>query len=35
MKKVAITPETTVEDLVERYPAAIGFLMSRGIVCVR
>lgn len=35
MKKVAITPEMTVEDLVEQYPAAIGFLMSRGIVCVR
>ena len=35
MKKTAITADTTVEELVERYPAAIGFLMSRGIVCIR
>jgi hypothetical protein len=35
VKKIAITPETTVEELVERHPAAIGFLMSRGIVCMR
>lgn len=35
VKRVAITPETTVEDLVEQYPAAIRFLMERGIICMR
>jgi len=35
MRKTAITPEMTVEELVEEHPAAIGFLMSRGIICVR
>ncbi len=30
-----VTPEITVEELVELYPAAIGFLMSRGIACMR
>ena len=35
MKKTAVTPEMTVEELVETYPASIGFLMSRGIVCMR
>ncbi len=35
MKKTAITAEMTVEELVEAYPASIGFLMSRGVVCLR
>jgi len=35
MEKIAITTETTVEELVEQHPAAIGFLMSRGIICMR
>lgn len=35
MKKTAITAEMTVEELVERHPAAIGFLMGRGIICMR
>jgi hypothetical protein len=35
MKKIAITAETTIEDLVEEHPAAIRFLMARGIVCMR
>jgi len=35
VKKIAITPETTVEDLVEEHPAAIRFLMERGIICMR
>jgi len=35
MKKIAITPDMTVEDLVEQFPAAIRFLMGRGIICVR
>jgi hypothetical protein len=35
VKKIGITPETTVEELVEEHPAAIRFLMQRGIVCIR
>jgi hypothetical protein len=35
MKKTAPSADMTVEELVERYPDAIGFLMSRGIVCMR
>jgi len=35
VKKIAITPEITIEDLVERHPASIRFLMERGIVCMR
>jgi hypothetical protein len=35
MKKDSITPAMTVEELVERYPASVGFLMERGIICVR
>jgi hypothetical protein len=35
MKKIAITPETTVEELVEEHPASIRFLMERGIICIR
>jgi hypothetical protein len=35
MKKVSITSEMTVEELVEQYPASVGFLMERGIICVR
>ena len=30
-----IDPEITVEELVEEYPAAVGFLAERGIVCLR
>jgi len=29
MKKIAIMPETTVEDLVEEHPAAIRFLIAK------
>ena len=35
MKKIALTPETTIEDLAEEHPAAIRFLMERGIICMR
>jgi hypothetical protein len=35
MKKTVIEPELSVEELVERHPAAIGFLMSLGIMCMR
>ncbi len=30
-----VTLEDTVEDLVERYPRAIAFLMERGIRCIK
>ncbi|HOD66202.1 MAG TPA: DUF1858 domain-containing protein [candidate division Zixibacteria bacterium] len=29
-----ITPETRVDEMVERYPDAVRFLMSRGLPCV-
>jgi len=35
VKKVAITSDMAVEDLIEQYPEADGFLMSRGIMCMR
>jgi hypothetical protein len=35
MSKVAITPAITVEELVSTYPAAVRFLMERGIACMR
>ncbi len=35
MSKVAITPDIPVEELVSRYPAAVRFLMERGIACMR
>lgn len=25
----------SVEELVERYPALVGFLMDRGVVCIK
>lgn len=30
-----ITPDVNVEELVEAYPKAVGFLADRGIVCIR
>lgn len=30
-----VTLETSVEDLVRRYPEAVGFLARRGIRCLR
>jgi hypothetical protein len=35
MSRVAITRDMTVEELVELHPAAIRFLMERGIACIR
>ena len=35
MSKNSITLETTVEELVERYPAAVGFLARNNVRCVR
>lgn len=30
-----VDAQTYVEELVEDYPEAIGFLMERGIVCIQ
>ena len=35
MAKNDITLETTVEELVERYPDAVGFLARNNVRCVR
>lgn len=31
----AISADMSVEELVEKYPQAAGFLADRGIVCIR
>ncbi len=31
---IEIDPKITIEDLVEKYPAAVKFLSKRGIVCI-
>jgi len=28
-----ITPDTPVEDIVEKHPRAVGWLVQRGVVC--
>ncbi len=30
-----VTPQTTIEELVEAKPAAIDYLMEKGIRCIR
>ncbi|MFC1555455.1 DUF1858 domain-containing protein [candidate division KSB1 bacterium] len=30
-----ITPDITIEELVESYPKSVGFLMDHGIVCIK
>lgn len=35
MTKKNITLETTVEELVERYPEAVGFLARNNVRCIR
>lgn len=35
MTKNNITLETTVEELVERYPDAVGFLARNNVRCLR
>lgn len=32
---VSISPDLDVEELIERHPRAVGFLMDRGIVCMK
>jgi hypothetical protein len=34
-KTPSIGPDTDVEDLVERHPRSVGFLMDRGVVCMK
>ncbi len=29
-----ITPDSKVEEIVERYPKAVGWLIQHGIICV-
>ncbi len=31
---IEIDPKIAIEDLVEKYPAAVKFLSKRGIVCI-
>lgn len=33
--EVSISPDVDVEDLIERHPRAVGFLMDRGVVCMK
>jgi len=33
-KKIEIDPDMTVEELVEKYPSSVGYLMEKGIVCI-
>jgi len=30
-----ITKDILIEDLVEKYPNSVGFLMRKGIVCIQ
>ncbi len=30
-----VSPDTLVEDVVRRYPEAVGFLTRRGVRCIR
>jgi hypothetical protein len=32
---IAVTAETTIEELIEAYPASVGYLLDRGIVCIK
>ncbi len=32
---MTVTPETTIEELVEEKPKAIDYLMKKGIRCIR
>jgi hypothetical protein len=33
--KIGIGPDTSIEELVESYPRSVGFLMDRGVVCLK
>lgn len=34
MEKPEITPNITVEDLIDHYPASNAFLIGRGLPCI-
>ena len=34
-EEVCIGPDMDVEDLIEQHPRAVGFLMDRGVVCMK
>lgn len=34
-KRISIDPDAAVEDIIEKYPRAVDFLMQRGIICIR
>ncbi len=34
MSEKKIEPDMTVEEVVEKYPQAVGFLMDKGIMCM-
>ena len=34
MEKPEITPDITIEELVDHYPAATAFLIGRGLPCI-
>ena len=34
MAKKRIKPDMTVEEVVEKYPEAVGILMDKGVVCM-
>ncbi len=33
--RVKVSPDTSVEELVEHFPEAVGFLSRRGVRCIR
>ncbi len=34
-RSISVSPDMTVETLVERHPPAVSFLQKRGIICVK
>lgn len=34
-EKQEVSADVSVEELVETYPEAIGFLAERGVICIR
>ena len=34
MEKPEITPDITIEELIDHYPASTAFLIARGLPCI-
>ncbi len=34
-QRIEINKDVLIEDLVNKYPRAVGFLMRKGIVCIQ